>query len=127
MLTENDIQRIVGRVVSGYGPLVVGTFGSYAVGMARPSSDLDLFAIKATREPAGVRRRAIARLLFGVMHPLDLHVFTPEEFQGAVDEELSFEWLIARQARIYHWSAEAERLVPSLTARLPRGGPLPSP
>lgn len=117
MLTENDIRRIVERVVSGYGPLVVGTFGSYAVGTARPSSDLDLFVVKATREPAGARRRAVARLLFGVMHPLDLHVFTPEQFQETVDEELSFEWVITRQARIYHWSPEADRLVPSLVAR----------
>lgn len=117
MLTENDIQRIVGRVVSGYGPLVVGTFGSYAVGTARASSDLDLFVVKATRESAGARRRAVGRLLFGVMHPLDLHVFTPEQFQATVDEYLSFEWVIARQARIYHWSQDADRLVPSLVPR----------
>jgi predicted nucleotidyltransferase len=126
MLTENDIRRVALRIVTGYGPLVVGTFGSYAVGTAKPSSDLDLFAIKGTREPASVRRRTVGRLLFGVMHPLDVHVFTPEEFQGAVDEELSFEWVIARQARVYHWSHEAERRVPSLAGRARSSGSFPS-
>jgi predicted nucleotidyltransferase len=120
MLTDGDIQRIVGKVVAGYGPLIVGTFGSYAVGRARPSSDLDLFVIKATREPASSRRRAVGRLLFGILHPLDLHVFTPEEFEETAYEELSFTWIIARQARVYHWDAGAERLVPALASRLAR-------
>jgi len=118
MLTENDIRRIVGRVVAGYAPLVVGTFGSYAAGLARPSSDLDLFVIKVAREPESNRRAAVRRLLFGVMHPLDVHVFTPDEFESTVNEELSFTWIIARQARLYHWEPGAERLVPSLAPRL---------
>ena len=68
-------------------------------------------------ESASARRRAVARLLFGVMHPVDLHVFTPEEFEESASEELSFTWIIARQARIYHWSAAAEGAVPSLRPR----------
>jgi predicted nucleotidyltransferase len=120
MLTEGDIQRIVGRVAAGYGPLVAGTFGSYAVGLARPSSDLDLFVIKSTRESSSSRRRAVKRLLFDVLHPLDIHVFTPEEFEETVTEELSFTWIIARQARVYHWAVGADRLVPSLAPRRPR-------
>ena len=47
MLSENDITRIAGRIASHYAPLVVGIFGSYAIGAARASSDLDLFVIKA--------------------------------------------------------------------------------
>ncbi len=117
MLTDADIQRMTGRIVAGYGPLVVGTFGSYAVGLARPRSDLDLFVIKATAAPAAVRRRAVGRLLFGILHPLDIHVFTPAEFEETVHEELSFTWIIARQARLYHWAEGAERVVPSLLPR----------
>ena len=33
MLTENDIVRITRRIVDSYAPLVVGVFGSYAVGL----------------------------------------------------------------------------------------------
>src|SRR5271168_1495327 len=96
MLTENDITRIVRRVVEAYAPVAAGTFGSYAMGTAKERSDLDLFLIKQNREAWGAR--AVKRLLIGVMHPLDVHVFTPEEFEDSVYEELSFTWVIARQA-----------------------------
>jgi predicted nucleotidyltransferase len=117
MLTENDLARISRWVVRGYAPLVVGIFGSYAIGAGREASDLDLFVIKDTPENPEWRARAVQRLLFGVLHPLDVHVFTPEEFEDTVYEELSFTWVIARQARLYHWSEEAGKLVPSLVAR----------
>ncbi|BFU91263.1 MAG: hypothetical protein NTAFB01_24500 [Nitrospira sp.] len=116
MLTEEDITRITSRIVHGYGPLVVGIFGSYAIDTAHDGSDLDLFVIKQTSERSAARRRAIQRLLFGVFHPLDVHVFTSEEFEETAYEELSFTWVIARQARLYHWSAEARQRVPSLFA-----------
>jgi hypothetical protein len=58
-----------------------------------------------------------------VIHPLDVHVFTPEEFEADAREELSFAWIIARQACLYHWPAEARVLVPALgMARIPRLG-----
>jgi predicted nucleotidyltransferase len=117
MLTENDIRRIVERIVSGYGPLVVGTFGSYAVGSPKPKSDLDLFVIKSRVERGASRRRAVGRLLFATLHPLDVHVFTPQEFEETVNEELSFTWIIARQARVYHWDPGADQVVPSLIPR----------
>jgi predicted nucleotidyltransferase len=114
MLTENDISRISSRIVQGYAPLAVGTFGSYAVGTAREQSDLDLFVIKETAHKPAARARAVRHLLFGVIHPLDVHVFTPEEFEDSVYQELSFAWVIAKQARLYHWTQEARKLVPSL-------------
>lgn len=120
MLTENDIRRLVGRIVAGYGPLIVGIFGSYAVGLAGTASDLDLFVIKSTPEPSANRRRSVRRLLFGMLHPFDVHVFTPQEFEDTAYEELSFAWVIVRQARIYHRAAEAEQLVPSLRSPLAR-------
>jgi predicted nucleotidyltransferase len=116
MLTEGDIARIVARVVAGYRPLVVGTFGSYATGAARERSDLDLFVIKQTHERPAARKRAVRRLLFGVLHPLDLHVFTPEEFESTAYEPLSFACIIARQARLYHSDNGAKVQVPSLFA-----------
>jgi len=114
MLTENDIARISRRIVEAYAPLVVGTFGSYAVGSARDRSDLDLLVIKQTPEPPAARARVVQRLLFGVLHPLDVHVFTPEEFEETAYAEFSFTWYIARQARLYHWTEQARCLVPSL-------------
>ncbi|PTB18123.1 hypothetical protein C9I57_25205 [Trinickia symbiotica] len=117
MLTENDIMRISRRVADAYAPLVVGTFGSYAIGSASELSDLDLFLILNGCERSDARVRAARRLLFDVLHPLDIHVFTPEEFEESAYEELSFTWVIARQARLYHWTDAAVQQVPSLLPR----------
>jgi predicted nucleotidyltransferase len=117
MLTETDIARISRRIVDGYAPLVVGSFGSYAIGKAHDRSDLDLFVIKETRELRAARTRTVQRLLFGTLHPVDVHVFTPSEFEESVCDELSFTWIVARQARLYHWMQEARTLVPSLLSR----------
>jgi len=117
MLTENDIARISRRIVESYAPLATGTFGSYAIGTPGERSDLDLFVIKQTREDPDARARAVRRVLFGILHPVDVHVFTPEEFEDTVYEELSFTWVIARQARLYHWTDEAGRRIPSLAPR----------
>src|SRR5262245_60733928 len=102
MLTDADIVRIGRCIVEGYGPLVVGIFGSYSMGTAHEKSDLDVFVIKRTSEHASARKRAVLRSLIGVLHPLDIHVFTPEEFAEEAPKELSFAWIIVRQARILH-------------------------
>jgi predicted nucleotidyltransferase len=122
MLSDNDIARIVDRIVRSVAPIAIGVFGSYAVGTPRAASDLDLFVIKHSSEPPAARRQAMRRLLFGILHPTDVHVFTPAEFDESVHEYLSFTWVIVRQARLYHWTEEAKRLIPSLFAR-PSGVP----
>jgi uncharacterized protein len=119
VLTEVEIERIVKRIIDGYAPLVVGLFGSYAIGTAHEGSDLDLFVIKQSLERPAARRRTIQRLLFGVMHKVDTPVFTPTEFEeGAYDEHM-LHWVIVRQARLYYWSEEASSQVPSLRAACP--------
>ena len=117
MLTDNDVARISDRIARHFAPIAVGVFGSYAVGSAREHSDLDLFVIKQCAERPGARSRAVRRLLIDVLHPLDIHVFTPEEFEETAYEYLSFTWVIARQARLYHWSDDAAGQVPALLPR----------
>jgi predicted nucleotidyltransferase len=117
MLTESDIARISGRIADTYAPLAMGTFGSYAIGSAREKSDLDLFVIKRISQRPEATVRAVRRLLVGVFHPMDIRVFTAYEFEGTVYEYLSFTWVVARQARLYHWTEEAAFLVPSLLPR----------
>ncbi len=116
MLSEADIKRIAAHIAHSCAPLAVGTFGSYAVGSQRASSDLDLFVIRDTVESPGARKRAIRSLLFGVVHPIDIHVFTPKEFEETAYEYLSFTWVIVHQARLYHVTEDAKTRVPSLFA-----------
>jgi predicted nucleotidyltransferase len=126
MLTENDIARIAHRIAAAHAPLAVGTFGSYAIGTAHAGSDLDLFVI---RKPSAARpptAQAIHRLLFGLLHPIDVHVFTPREFEDTVYDDQSFTWIIVRQARLYHWIEDAAQAVPSLVPRAELSGPFAS-
>lgn len=116
MLTDADITRIVDRIVARCHPVAAGIFGSYAIGRAHAGSDLDVFVILRTPLDRGARRQMVQRALFGVLHPLDIHVFTPEEFETAANEPHSFEQVIARQARLLHGGADLERVVPSLAA-----------
>jgi|ERR1039457_3069647 predicted nucleotidyltransferase len=113
MLTENDIAGISRRIVDACAPLAVGTFGSYALGSAGGRSDLDLFIIKGSIRSAATAR-SFRGLLFDVLHPIDIDVFTAEEFEETAHEYLSFTWVIAEQACLYHWTEEAARVVPSL-------------
>jgi predicted nucleotidyltransferase len=120
MLSEHDIARIGQRIARGYGPLVVGVFGSYAIGTAHERSDLDVFVVKRTPEPRQARRYHVLRHLVGVLHPLDVHVFTPEELEEEAREKLSFAWIVVRQARILHPTREeAMALVPALAMGAP--------
>lgn len=115
MLSDDDIGRITSRIVSGYGPLLVGTFGSYAIGTAHERSDLDILVIKRTPLPRAARGLAVRRLLFGVLHPLDIHVFEPEEFEAEAREPLSFAWVITQQVRVCHAGPRAGAQLPSMT------------
>lgn len=117
MLTEADITRIAGRVAAAFRPLVVGTFGSYAIGSASARSDLDLFVIRKPGMAFPADTNAVRRLLFDVMYRLDVQVFDPAVFEESAYYYQSFTWVIARQARLYHWDGEAERAVPSLATR----------
>src|SRR6202041_685440 len=94
MLTEGDIARVARRIADGYGPILVGVFGSYSIGRAHAGSDLDVLVIKRTGESPRARKQAITRLLVGFLHPLDAAVFTPSEFEDTAYEEMSFPWVI---------------------------------
>ncbi len=58
MITEEQIQAIVRRIVEGYQPDRIILFGSYAYGTPTEDSDLDLLVIKANDE-----RRKIDRIV----------------------------------------------------------------
>lgn len=114
MLSEDDVARIARRIAEGERALAVGIFGSYAVGRAHSASDLDLLVVKDGAGTQGERRLAVRRRLIGILHPLDIQVFTPEEFEDMARKRMSFAWTIARQLRLHHWTEEAKRRVPSL-------------
>lgn len=96
MITEDQIQAVVRRIVEGYGPDRIILFGSYAYGTPTEDSDLDLLIIKKNAENKSIDRDLTIRHLLwgGEMPPMDLFVRTPQELTDAV-------------ARVYTVEAEA--------------------
>jgi predicted nucleotidyltransferase len=102
MLGEREIQEIVLRIVRACDPEVVGIFGSYAVGLAGEHSDLDVFVIQRTGERPAERVRRMRGALLGVLHAVDLQVFTPEEYEAGRGEEHSFAHTVRLQSRVLY-------------------------
>src|SRR5262249_43476478 len=90
MLTTEEIDGLVARIVARIRPERVIVFGSYAKGTAHPYSDLDLCIITDTELPPERRADSLGPLLGACLVPVDVHVHTPEEVQVYGAEEYSF-------------------------------------
>ena len=98
MISEEQIQAIVQRIVAGYQPDRIILFGSYAYGTPTKDSDLDLLIIKQNAEAKRSDRAiAIWSLLWGAKLPaMDILIRTPAE--------------IAKRAELYY-TVEAQALL----------------
>lgn len=90
MITFDKINDIVNRIASGFNPDKIILFGSYAAGNPDTESDLDLLIVKDTNEPSHRRGFEIRKALIGSMIPIDIIVYTNEEFGQEKDEKNSF-------------------------------------
>lgn len=63
-----------------YKPEKIILFGSYAYGNPGEYSDVDLIVVKKTDKPFH-ERQIEARMLLEIETPLDIFIFTPEEFE----------------------------------------------
>jgi predicted nucleotidyltransferase len=82
MLIDNKtISNIVLRIAANTHPDKIFLFGSYATGQANEDSDIDLLVVKDTLEPRHKRSIEIQRLLKGSKLPVDILVYTNEEFE----------------------------------------------
>ncbi len=84
------IFEIVNKVVNSYQPEKVLLFGSYATGKETADSDVDLIIVKDTKTPKHKRGREIRKHLFGILIPIDLKVYTPDEFEKEKNLQYSF-------------------------------------
>jgi predicted nucleotidyltransferase len=83
MTGEQEIERILRRIVEDYRPLKVILFGSYAYGTPRQDSDIDLLIIKETRERFIDRFVEVKRLVADSNRriPFEPIVLTPGEIE----------------------------------------------
>jgi predicted nucleotidyltransferase len=97
MVYNEELRRIVERIVHGYSPEAIGLFGSHAIGAASTVRDLDIMVVKRTSEPPERRALHVKSLLLGVMRRIDVAVYTPEELTSGRRQRYSFVHTISEQ------------------------------
>lgn len=75
------VEEIIEQI-KPYNPEKIILFGSYARGEVNKYSDVDLIVIKTTNEAWSERLKRV-RLLLRTTTPVDVFVFTPQEFDKA--------------------------------------------
>ncbi|MDP3915767.1 MAG: nucleotidyltransferase domain-containing protein [Bacteroidota bacterium] len=90
MIAESTISNLINRIAINVNPDKIYLFGSYATGMANEDSDIDLLVVKETLEPKYKRSIEIQRLLIGTKLPVDIVVYTNEEFENEKLYKYSF-------------------------------------
>jgi hypothetical protein len=106
MITEEQIQAVVRRIVEGYAPDKIILFGSYAYGVPTEHSDLDLLIIKECAEAE--RAVAVRTLLwYSDVPPMDILIRTPAEMEWAAGISYSVETIAAEQGRLLYANPNA--------------------
>jgi predicted nucleotidyltransferase len=90
LIDNNTISNIVYRIATNTHPDKIFLFGSYATGQAKEDSDIDLLIIKDTIEPRHKRSIEMQRLLKGSKLPVDILVYTNDEFEREKSIDYSF-------------------------------------
>ena len=105
-VTEEVLQAIVHRLVTGLHPHKIVLFGSYVSGTPTADSDVDLLVIMDTQARPVDRYLRVSRLLRPRPFPLDLLVKTPEEIAQAFAREDAFIREITAQGRVLYERAD---------------------
>lgn len=90
MIEFIKINDIVARIASKFNPDRIILFGSYASGTPNNDSDIDLLVIQDTDLPRHKRSFDIQKMLIGSMIPMDILVYTNNEFEKEKNEKFSF-------------------------------------
>jgi len=90
MIEKSVISNIVNKIATNINPEKIYLFGSYSIGQANEDSDIDLLVIKDTIEPKYKRSIEIQRLLIGTKLPVDVIVYTIDEFESEKSNKYSF-------------------------------------
>ncbi|HID26999.1 MAG TPA: nucleotidyltransferase domain-containing protein [Methanosarcinales archaeon] len=100
MITQEQIDDLVQKIIENYHPEKIILFGSYASGNATDDSDLDLLIVKDTSFPIHKRGREIRKFIKQHPFSLDFIVYTPSEFEKHKSNKMSFLNKVLREGKI---------------------------
>jgi predicted nucleotidyltransferase len=99
---EELLQTIVNRIAEGVHPQKIILFGSWARGERGPHSDIDLLVIQESDLPRLRRYAQVRRLFWGMGLPMDILVYTPEEFARYQSVPGSFTHTVANEGKVLY-------------------------
>jgi predicted nucleotidyltransferase len=102
LITKDQINQVVEKIVKNVHPDKVILFGSYANGNPGEDSDLDLLVIKDMPQKRIQRGREIRKHLRGTGIPIDLLVYTPQEIEEWRETKAAFITQIIDQGRVLY-------------------------
>jgi predicted nucleotidyltransferase len=105
MQLSSELQRITEQIVALYSPEKLLLFGSQAKNKARPSSDIDLCVVLPTNN----RRRLLADMYYTIQteKPLDIILYTPEQWDDNVSDATSFAHVINTEGIVLYGGQQA--------------------
>lgn len=90
MITQEQINVVVERIIENIKPEKVILFGSYAYGQPDENSDLDILIVKNTDIPASKRGMEVRKFLRGMKIPIDVIIYTQKEIDEWKDTKAAF-------------------------------------
>lgn len=102
MIENEKINEVIDKIVNNYHPEKIILFGSYAAGCQDEKSDLDLLIIKDTDKLNFERDIEVLKLFRGLKIPLDILVYTNDEFNKWKNLKTSFESNVLKTGKILY-------------------------
>lgn len=101
---NETINSLVDKIKTSYKPEMIMIFGSMARGDVHPDSDLDLLIIKKTKKRP-IQRRIDVRKILSTDMPVDVLVYTPDEFEALRQSGSAFLKTISKEGEVLYQRA----------------------
>jgi predicted nucleotidyltransferase len=99
---DETLRVIVNRIAEAFEPQKIILLGSWARGEIGLHSDIDLLIIKESTLPRPQRYAQVRRLFWGMGLPMDILVYTPEEFDRYQSVPGSFSYTVAHEGKVLY-------------------------
>jgi len=102
MIDSSKINDIVLKIANKFNPEQIILFGSYAKGTQTKGSDIDFLIIQDTDLPYHKRGLDIRLSLIGTKMPIDILVYTRNEFEQEKKDKYSFLYSAIRTSKLLY-------------------------
>lgn len=100
---QKAVAEAVRRLAAAFSPVAIYHFGSSVPGASAEPNDIDLLVVVERSDEGFFERGARAySLMFGLGVPVDVQVYTRDEFEPRAQRRLSFERTVANEGRVVY-------------------------